>query len=200
MTSFSALPRAFFLVTALRGVVAACAGSAATQPDVATLATAAPAQVAATATPTTDEDGQQAFLDFAACMRTEGIDFPDPVFGSDGRVQIGRGGPGLAGVDLQGSEFQAAQEACGDLLQGLGDQFDAEQQAELQDSLVEFAGCMRDEGIDMPDPQLGGGRGLAVLGGPDSGVDTGSPEYQDAMEQCGDLLGALPVPGAQDGE
>jgi hypothetical protein len=50
-------------------------------------------------------------------MRDHGIDFPDPQFGS-GSVQIGGGdGPKF---DPSSEEFQAAQEACGDLLPGDG--------------------------------------------------------------------------------
>lgn len=50
---------------------------------------------------------QQAFLDFAACMRSHGVpSFPDPQF-SGGGVRINGGG-----VDPNSPAFQAAQTAC----------------------------------------------------------------------------------------
>jgi hypothetical protein len=51
-------------------------------------------------------------LAFAECMREHGIDFPDPQF-DGGAVMVG--GPG---IDPEDPEFQAAQEACGELLPG----------------------------------------------------------------------------------
>ena len=36
---------------------------------------------------------QEEMLEFAECMREHGIDMPDPVFGDDGRVEVGIGGP-----------------------------------------------------------------------------------------------------------
>ena len=58
-------------------------------------------------------------LAFAQCMREHGIDMPDPQFENGGRVMIG-GGPGEDGEGRssirESDEFQAAEEACGDLL------------------------------------------------------------------------------------
>ncbi|PZF80330.1 hypothetical protein [Jiangella anatolica] len=47
-----------------------------------------------------------------------------------------------------------------------------------------FTQCMRDNGIDMADPDPTTGR--PQVG---EGVDPDSPAYQDAMEACADLLG-----------
>jgi hypothetical protein len=56
---------------------------------------------------------QQAFLDFAACMRSHGVpSFPDPQF-SNGGVRISGGG-----VDPNSPAFQSAQKACGAKLPG----------------------------------------------------------------------------------
>jgi hypothetical protein len=54
---------------------------------------------------------EQAFLAWAACMRTHGVpDFPDPQFGSGGTVRIGVGAG--KGFDPSSSQFAAAQQAC----------------------------------------------------------------------------------------
>ena len=52
-----------------------------------------------------------AMLKFSRCMRTHGVpNFPDPSFGTGGRVGI-RFGPG-SGVDPSSPSFQQAQAAC----------------------------------------------------------------------------------------
>ena len=57
---------------------------------------------------------------------------------------------------------------------------------EDQDKLVEFAACMREHGIEMPDPQTASGGGAVRIGG--DGIDPGSPEFQDSMEACQELM------------
>jgi hypothetical protein len=60
---------------------------------------------------------------------------------------------------------------------------------ELADQLLEFAQCMRDEGIDFPDPQFSGGGVTVQIGGPDGdGIDPSSEAFQAAQEACGELL------------
>jgi hypothetical protein len=72
---------------------------------------------------------QQAFLDFAACMREHGVDMADPTFEGGGvSIQIGGPGPkdGAAGggggvkIDPQSPAFAAAQTACQHVLQDAG--------------------------------------------------------------------------------
>lgn len=56
------------------------------------------------------------------------------------------------------------------------------------EALLAFAQCMRDNGIDMDDPQVGtSGPGLRGFfgGGPDEGgIDRRSEEFQDAQQAC----------------
>jgi hypothetical protein len=178
------------LALAGAAILAACSGASEAARGVATLASPGPSAQDVEATSSEPADGQQAFLDYADCMRDQGLDFPDPQFGPDGGLTIGGPGQGASLIDFRSEEFQAAQEACGEHLEGLAPDLDPEQRAELQDSLVEFAGCMRDHGIDMPDPQVGTGGGPAMLiGGPDSDADPQSPEFQAAMETCQPILG-----------
>jgi hypothetical protein len=67
-------------------------------------------------------------------------------------------------------------------------------QAELsgQETILAFAACMRENGVDMDDPQFGVGG--ALFGGGDGdgpGFDPQSPTFQAAFESCGSLLAAL---------
>jgi len=58
-------------------------------------------------------------LAFAACVRENGYDMPDPDFSNATPGQGGGGGP-FAGLDRNDPAFQAAAEACSDLLPGVG--------------------------------------------------------------------------------
>ncbi|HEY1592044.1 MAG TPA: hypothetical protein VGF81_09650 [Solirubrobacteraceae bacterium] len=60
-----------------------------------------------------------AMLQFSRCMRENGLpNFPDPVFGSGGQVQL-RVGP-QGGLDPSSPAFQKAQAACGKYQRGGG--------------------------------------------------------------------------------
>jgi hypothetical protein len=50
---------------------------------------------------------------------------------------------------------------------------------------------MRDEGIDMPDPDFSGGGGLFRMGGPGSGIDPDDPDFRAAQETCQPILQEL---------
>ncbi|WP_158630488.1 hypothetical protein [Glycomyces terrestris] len=122
----------------------------------------------------TGEAGQEEGLQaFAECMRDQGVDFPDP--DPDG---------GFAGAEelreLLEDEPEAV-EACQEhLASGEHDVSDPEVQA----ALLEFAQCMRDNGVeDMPDPgEEGFGPTLLEEGQAD-------PEWDAAIEACQEHLG-----------
>jgi hypothetical protein len=185
--------------SALAGDDEGVATLADSEPGVATLSDADPSPGASTAAATNPADPEEAFLAFAACMRENGIDMPDPQFdagGQGGGFRIVRPGSGDGQpIDFQSEEFQAAQETCDDLLEGLVGTQDPEAIAERQEAMLAFAQCMRENGVDMPDPDVGGGPGFGVrIGGPDSDsdIDPGSPEFQAAMETCQPALGEGP--------
>jgi hypothetical protein len=62
-----------------------------------------------------------------------------------------------------------------------------------QEAFLAFAKCMRDHGIDMPDPQFSGDDGgfNVSIGSPDGGaddapmIDFNSDEFKEANEACG---------------
>lgn len=52
-------------------------------------------------------------LKYAACMRSKGVNFPDPTFDSTGRPQFGQGtGPDFRDQNRNDPQFQAAAQAC----------------------------------------------------------------------------------------
>lgn len=151
-----------------------------------------------------DVDTEQAILAFAACMRENGVDnFQDPEVDEDGNIRFRfRGGDedGAPFGDVDRDIVQAAFETCRDELGGVvfgpGASIDL---TEVEDQLVEFAACMRENGYDMPDPDLsrliepGADPGQ---GGPFGGeIDPEDPAFQEALEQCQDIFANLPFVG-----
>lgn len=182
------------LVALLVAVASGC-GSSTGDADVASLdggSTTTEEESAQSANDDESEDPQEAALKWAKCMREHGINVQDPEFDGQGRGMFRAGGPG-SGVDPRSERFQEAREACGTPFGDNGPpQLSEEDRAALQESLLEFAKCMREHGIDMPDPQFGeGGGGLFRFGGPGSGVDPESPRFQQAQEACGSILQEL---------
>ncbi|WP_146605360.1 hypothetical protein [Jiangella anatolica] len=120
-----------------------------------------------------ETDPEQAELDFYQCMRDNGVDLPDP-------------DPGQPGVQLQlppGSE--AAMEECRSLLPNGGEMQDTS--PEDLESLRAFTECMRENGIDMPDPAADGRLSMPA------GVDPQSAEFQAAMTTCQPELNGAPI-------
>jgi hypothetical protein len=135
-------------------LLTALLGSAASA-QVATLGSPAPQASAAPSPP--PADGPEALLAWASCMRENGVAMDDPQFGIDGALigGLGKDGPGTK-ADAEGEAYQLASEACSDLLSSFKAPLDAAQQAERTAQLVVWAGCMREQGIDIPDPQPDG--------------------------------------------
>jgi hypothetical protein len=140
------------LALGLAAVLAACSG-ADTGPAVATLED--PGASASPVASTAPTDPQEAFLAFAQCMRDNGIDMPDPEIVDD----VGGGNVGMAfkvGGDagsVDKEEFRAADGACKHYLANvISDTTTGGISPEDEDKLLAFTHCMREHGIDMPDP------------------------------------------------
>lgn len=147
-------------------------------------------------------DVEEAALAFAECLREEGLDVEDPEFDGDGGLNFSLGqefrrGAGEGGAGAGPSEeFQAALEVCGELLEGIRQQFERPDLTEIEDDLLAFAECMRDNGVDMADPDLSGG------GRPGGGLlfqlDVSDPAVEAALEICQSEL-AFGRPGGAGG-
>ena len=131
---------------------------------------------------------EAAQLKFARCMRSHGVNVPDPKPGPDGGPgNIRVGGPGKDSIAPQ--VMQRANAACQKYLEAVAPKLSPEQQTELRDQALKFAQCMRSHGVDMPDPEVGKG-GLRITirggaGGPGKGsLNPNSPAFKDAQEAC----------------
>jgi hypothetical protein len=138
-------------------------------------------------------------LKFSQCMREHGVDFPDP-------QRVGSGGIKLTAKNINPNDpkTKAAQDACQKYMKvGGGESVDPAKRAELQAAALNFARCMREHGVDMPDPKLAGNGGLtfqskagsAAKGsnsnGPRGGLgaDPDSPKFKAADKACNHFLG-----------
>jgi len=179
-----------------------------------------------------DTDDEAELLDWVECMRDEGIDIPDPTRDEDGNlviegpgIRIGSGGAGGTSSDdgpadgdepdVDPEQMDAAMEACGEPpALGPNDISDEDRQA-MEESALEFAQCMRDQGIeDFPDPDFSdmgpGGEpqqrsseddeaddgGPRVVLGPFGEIDLDDPEVRAAFEACQDVLGGPELPAS----
>jgi hypothetical protein len=137
----------------------------------------------ATTTASNSKDPRQAALEFARCMRQHGIDMPDPQFSGNKITQSIRGGPGKMGPD--DPKFKAAQQACQKYAPDGGQLTKPNPQQQQQ--LLQFARCMRQHGIDVPDPGPNGG-GIVVKRGSGgngrNGPNPDDPTFKAAQQAC----------------
>jgi hypothetical protein len=127
-----------------------------------------------TTSPGGSSDPRQAALAYARCMRQHGINMPDPKIDANGRMAVQL----PSGVGPDDPKFKAANEACKQYLPSGGEPEKPGPQAQQQ--MVAFARCMRQHGIDIPDPKPGGG--IDADGA--KGVDLNSPKFKAAQQAC----------------
>lgn len=132
-----------------------------------------------------EQEREEAALEYAQCMREHGIDFPDPV---NGRFEFRQS------ADEDPQKMQEAQEACQDILERAAPPpLDEEQEAELREATLEFARCMREHGVDdYPDPQFEEGGGV-LMQVPEGTED--DPQFEEAQEACQPILESVQPDG-----
>lgn len=126
----------------------------------------------------------QAELAFAKCMREKGFDISDP--DGSGRIQMRlEGKPGDGGP-------RRAQEATKDCRKKTGGGPREPTQAEMtemRDQALKFSKCMREHGVDMPDPQFDGGAAITMSKkAGERGIDPESPVFSKAQQACEDEM------------
>ncbi|MFG1686401.1 hypothetical protein ACGFNP_39985 [Nonomuraea sp. NPDC049269] len=170
--------RLLLAVPVLALALTAC-GAKAGEGDVASASgsTASPA-VSNSSSASASTDRQAAGLKFAQCMREHGVDMPDPE--PNGPVAIQQR-PG------EEQKVQKAQDACKQFMQAAVGEKGKGLDPQKRDLLVKFAQCMRQHGIDMPDPTADGRVEL--------NVPQGTPEQKvkDAQAACKQFAGDIPL-------
>ncbi|WP_216214436.1 hypothetical protein [Amycolatopsis aidingensis] len=114
-----------------------------------------------------DQDIQEAMLEYAGCMRDHGVDMPDP----------GQGGamPAMPAGDAD-PEFERAHEECRSALPNGGER--PELSPEEIDEMRKQAKCLREHGLDVKVPTAEN-PGLAIP------MDSNDPKAKKAFEACG---------------
>ncbi len=162
----------------------ACGSSSASVASVSEVESDDEAADRAEATPTTEAiEGaaavEAALLEFTQCMRDEGLQLQDPVVDSDGNVQ--RPQP-IEGFTATREQFNVGFEVCGSHLEGITLGTNRPDETELADNFFALAECLREQGLDVDDPDtsLPGGGGRQML----SELDFDDPKVQAALEEC----------------
>ena len=134
------------------------------------------------------DDIREAALKYAQCMRRHGVDMPDPKFNGNGMsMQIG--GPGSKRIPK--ATMDEAQQACRKIMESVKPpSMSKEDQAKAKESALKMARCMREHGIDFPDPQFSADGGIQQrIGGPGSNINPEDPRFQEAMKTCSKQAG-----------
>ncbi|WP_214403545.1 hypothetical protein [Pseudonocardia lacus] len=140
------------------------------------VASAAPAPA-----PMTDPSGdpEERIREFVQCMREHGIDLPDPTE-SDGPVRFEIGSD-------EKEAFDSAREACDEFAPPHAERVELD--PALRGQIDEFHECLRDHGLDIPEPGAAAG-GIAVSLVAEAGV------AGPVLHESGEARPATPPPGA----
>jgi hypothetical protein len=107
-------------------------------------------------------------LEFAECMRDQGVEVEDP-----------KPGESLVIDDNGDPATKKAIAACDHRLGISGQELSAEENEEFKEGWLAFAKCVREQGLDMADPTFQG-NGKVLL----DRTATASPAFESAREAC----------------
>ncbi len=126
---------------------------------------------------------EKARLRLEQCLRENGVDIKTSAGGRRTEVRVT-------------PKDETAMRKCRKYQQEAFGSITPEQRQEFQDAATKFAACMREHGVDMPDPVIGSGPGARgggpqtrrSPGGSGARIDRESPKTQAAMKACEDKL------------
>jgi hypothetical protein len=149
--------------------------------------------------------GASRFASLRSCMKEQGITLPAPPSGTTGRPggpgagAAGGPGAGAAGGGPRGlqppkgvsqSQFQAALKKCG--AGNFGGKAGGVNSASARAALTKYAACLRENGVNVPEPNTSGNGPVFNT----KGIDTSSSTFKAAQSKCqSDLKGAFPGGG-----
>jgi uncharacterized protein (DUF305 family) len=153
--------------------LAGCGNAAPADVGIASAAkgTATPSASASATSTASAADRQEAGLKFAQCMREHGVDMEDP--GAEGGIRIRT-------KNGDGGKTEKAMQACQHFMKDVVGDKGGPMDAAARDKMVKFAQCMRQHGIDMPDPGADGAFKVRVKKGEEAQMDkaqTACKEY-----------------------
>jgi len=118
-----------------------------------------------------------AFVEFAGCMREHGIDLPELV--DDHTITSPH-----PEIEAEHPGYEAAYEVCIPIVEDVTGSFEMSPQevAEMQDHLLAEAECMRERGYDYPDPEFGDD-GMPVAG-EISELEVSTEQLERDLNEC----------------
>ena len=142
-----------------------------------------------------EAESEAAMLAFTQCLRDQGIDVDDPTMDADGNMHLPPINVEVPDVvtdpdelpDM--SEFEDMIAPCEEHLEGVVSTFSSADTTEIEDMLLAYAECMRDNGVDMPDPDFSSSGGVIDLGA------IGGEDFEAAEAVCSPLLADLGISG-----
>jgi hypothetical protein len=154
------------------------------------VATATPTEANPSAVTKTDEELTS---EFAACLRNEGFNVSDPEVNADGSVDLRAFFTKLSqdpSFNWQDPKTREALGKCRGLLAdaSFAQPRSTEDEIELQDQVLSFAACLREQGVPVADPDFSDGSrsGLrSMFAGQD--IDRDDPQVAEAITECREI-------------
>jgi hypothetical protein len=135
---------------------------------------------------------RKALLDFARCMREHGVDMPDPQF-SGGKVTMTQKGK------INPDTARAAEKACAKYRDSVkAPEISEAQKEEFKKQALANARCMREHGLDFPDPTFDENGGARMTLG--RGINPESAKFKAAEKACRGTLPKGPTLQSAGGE
>lgn len=130
----------------------------------------------------TDED---IVTNFTVCMRDYGFNIPDPELNADGSINWGPLKEAISSDPEYQKRSNQAFDDCLPLLERFTDSGEdsKEDEIELQDKMLEFSQCLRDNGLDVSDPDFSG-KSRASLKPIIAGLKGADSRVERIMGQC----------------
>ena len=124
---------------------------------------------------TQEAKNRKAMLDLARCMRENGVDMPDPEFNGGRVTQRMKGG--------NPDKMRAAEKACEKYRSQIkAPEMSASEKEEFKKAALANARCMREHGIDFPDPVFDPNGGARVR--IDKRLNPEGAKFQAAQKAC----------------
>jgi hypothetical protein len=154
------------------------------------------ASASSTATNNAGGQGSSRFTALRSCLAKQGITLPAPPSGAtrpQGGPGAGAAGGGPRGLQppagVSQTQFEAALKKCGGGRRPQGAGAGAFNSASARAGLVKYAACLRQNGINVPEPNTTGKGPVFST----KGIDTSSSKFKAAQSKCqSDLKGAFP--------
>lgn len=124
-------------------------------------------------------DDEALMMEFAECLRNEGMQITDPRVDADGNIQMPEL---LEGATASKEEWTAAYEVCGEIIENITfSEKKVDRSAQLE-QYIEFAACMQEAGFDIEEPTA---ETLDTwIDDLKSTFDWDDPDAEDVQETC----------------